>query len=180
MLCYIATRDLAQLQNLWTPPTNNELFRLQFSMAEIHRSSKPNEDITFYPKHRDKVGNLVIFCQTCGDSFVFVVYPCATQAIAKTKCDIDRTVDCVSKKTDQGNNYCSLNGLAWREYDAWRGSLFKKQMKCIVRFEVSLKKGVKGPFGIRVYRMRAGDCLVFPASYHTHDSILPPQKPNAL
>ena len=70
---------------------NNQLFKEQFCLAKVHRFVEPNDYIVFYPSHRDKVGNLLTFFQTCGDSFVSIVYPWEKPPVAVTDYDIKKT-----------------------------------------------------------------------------------------
>jgi hypothetical protein len=131
------------------------LFSLAFRCIEIHVQTNEEMGITIYPPHCDKVqvGSLVIFLQLSGRSFNFALYPSSKQFEDYEK--------------DQG----------YSEYMSWIDGLKKGDAKGVKQFEKDMKKEAKSCYhGIRIFEMKAGDRLCFPAQVYPHGTIIPKQE----
>ena len=161
--CYIARRDVADDGQNDAP---ENLFDSQFRTIEVHQSSDVGFT-SFYPAHKDKVGNLVTFFLVAGGSFNFVAYPTdpsSRKTVKLTKYGIEKTEGAHAGKDDWSS---------WKEYGNYRKELSNLDLNRVENFE---KKLQCKQHRIHVYKMTPGNRLVFPAKYYAHGSIIPRQK----
>ena len=164
---YIATRDFREDDPSPVIPADApSLFDSQFRVAEVHSSDC--HATSFYPLHRDKVGNLVAFLGVSGFSFTFMAFPRETSSGKKTNVNVNVNAIEVTEGTKVGTD----NWSSYWDYKKFCKGLSSKEKKRVRNFERVLKQS---NLCSRVYRLEPGDLLVFPAHYYLHGIIVPKQ-----